>query len=857
MYCRNVLGVSPPVSLSRRNESARPTEETRQSDPQYLEALNWINARRRGNERRQTAVDRLVNAKPGEDVEFDNLALTSLPEPLVTRASTAKSISLAGNALPAIPQAILNFSALQGLNVSGNELTALSPHISHMQNLRSLDVSHNTIAEVPATIGSLSKLESLNLGDNALCTLPNTIGNLSKLKQLKLSGNMLNDLPSQIAQCTALRELDMSRNHFEMIPPEVGALSKLRKLTADRNRLTDLEPNADDPGGVHNRAIPEEIGKLPNLERFDVGGNPLTVLPNSFGPFEYASKSNLEITRQGANNLLSKLFSKPLRVRIANTPLPRTLAADGRLPELPDAAWRPEPIYEPLYDKASHVLEDNEPPSPEAFPQRPIPQTARAIPELFAAQTALGQAGAAAFDALARQTAGHDAASYAQQPQPPQPQPAYHAVPAHPSHGPCGQPQAGGFAQPGAATQTTAADQQRFAFPAAQQHNTAAPSVSAHSPIIPPGLAPTPAAPEQPYPSAASNIHAIPPAAGQPFARAPMTVQFPAGGMPPGAVPPSGMPPSGFSQAAQSIAAAQFAAHGQAGVPLTPAHVPQIVPATASAHPFQPMPAGPSFPAAGGFAQTVNDPRAAAYAQALQIATSLMQRSSMPQAHSAPIRTAGANDSWFDYSRPTFDPGHQYILDRLGFEQVQHNTLEGLSLHYRERLYLQGEHLTQRLEQAKLRASMGIAGESLGVNVWRVGIMMFRQHVICNLAETVADINRQKKLIDPSQAHLADDPLQIALVYQTIVSEELQILGLEPLRQHMHTPSFQMMFRHIVSPDRTDFVRQGIIREVQQAENENDHATLTAFINEQAFWKEYLASQRTAATAAWRSAYGF
>lgn len=783
MYCRKVSGVSLPVGLSRRNESAQPPEEIRQTDPQYLEALNWINARRRGNERRQTAVDRLLDAKPGENVELDNLALTSLPEPLVTRARTAKGISLSGNSLPAIPQSILNFSGLQSLNVSGNELTTLSPHISQMQNLRSLDVSHNAIAEVPGTIGALSKLESLNLGDNALRALPNSIGSLSKLKQLKLSGNMLEDFPPQIALCAALSELDMSRNHFEMIPPEVGSLSKLRTLKADRNRLADLEASEDDPDGLHHRAIPDEIGRLAHLERLDVAGNPLTVLPNSFGPFEYASKRKLEITRQGTNTLLSKMFSKNLRIRIANTPLPATLAADGRLPELPWAARLPAPEYEPLYAKESHAFEAEQPPLPDDLPQRPIPQIARAIPEIFAAQTMMGAAGAegsAGFGSFARPAAGQDTAQYAPPPppQPPQSEPAYQGAPAQAAQSPAAQLQTGGIGQPPVAAQPPAPEPPPFAFPPAHP-----------------------------------------------------------------------------------MAASQRTAYGPAGVTPAPAYVPPPIPAaaslSASAHPFQPMPAATNFPVAGGFAQAAVDPRAAAYAQALQLASSLMQRPAVPQVHAAPIRTGGVNDSWFDYSRPTSNLAHQYELDKLGFAQVQHNTLEGLSKHYRERLYLQGDHLTQRLEQAKLRASMGIPGESLGVNVWRVGIMMFRQHVICNLAEKVATINSEKKLNDPSQSHLTEDPLQIALVYQTIVSEELQILGLEPLRQHMLTPQFQAMFRHIVSPERTDFVRQGIIQEVQQAEAENDHATLTAFINEQAFWKEYLASQQSAATAAWRGAYGF
>ena len=836
-------GVSRPINLSGRNESSRAAEETRRADPHYLEALTWINGRRRPNERRDEAVKVLANVKPGQDVPLNNLALTSLPESLLTRASTAKSISLSGNGLPAIPQAILNFSALRGLDLSFNELTALPLQIGQMENLRSLDASHNAIPEVPASIGRLSKLESLNLGDNALRTLPAKIGNLSKLKQLKLGGNMLDSLPPTIVECAGLQELDISRNHFDMVPHEVGRLSKLRTLKADRNQLTDLEPNEDDPDGVHNRAIPESIGTLRNLEHLDVAGNPLNTLPNSFGPFEYVSQRRFEITRQGKNTLTSKLspLSTNLRIRIANTPLPATLPSDGRLKELPGGV--PEPVYERLYTKESHRPEANEAFSPDASPQRPIPHMTRAMPELFAAQTAAGPSGAGAFDQFVRQAAG----------------------------------QASGFPPGGPAAQATATEQP-FEHLAPQQRSETIPAGQASMPV------PTPA----PQAQFGANAQAVPAQAAQPFTHAQMGGTLPRGGMPPNAIPPNGMPPNGMrpngmpfngmsfngmqpngmppngmpfngmppngvSQAAQSAAAV----HGQMGATFAPPPIPQPAPAPTPAHPYQPMPAGMSFPGARGFAPTTQDPQAAAYAQALQIATALMQRSSMPQVHSAPMRATGVNNSWFDYSNPAINQAHQHELDRLGFEQVQHNTLAGLSKHYRERLYLQGPHLTQRLEQAKLRGSMGITGETVGLNVWRVGIMMFRQHVICNLAETVANINREKKLTDPSQSHLADDPLQIALVYQTIASRELQILGLEPLRDHLDTPQFKSMFRHIVSPELTDSVRQGIVREVLQAEQQNEGATVSAFINEQPFWKEYLESQQSAANAAWRGTYGF
>jgi hypothetical protein len=810
MYCKKVSGVSVPISLSRRSESKRTAEQTRRDDPQYLEALNWINSRRRGNERRQTAADRLADAKPGEDVKLDHLALTSLPESLMTRASTAKSISLSGNSLPAIPPVVLSFSEVQRLNVSGNELSFLSPQISQMQNLRSLDASHNAIAEVPSTIGALTKLESLNLGDNALRAVTSTIGKLSKLKQLKLSGNMLSDLPPQIAQCTSLRELDISRNHFEVVPDTVGSLRKLRTLKADRNRLTDLEPSADHPDSVEDRAIPESIGNLPRLEEFSVEGNPLSTLPNTFGPFEYVSRRRFQITRQGTNTLVSKVLSNNLKIRIANTPLPETLVTDGRLTDAPGAAPPPVPVYEPLYHKESPAFMQADPPPVDELAQRPIAQMAHVMPELFAAQTTSGPTGGASFDQFVRQTAGHDMAHHAQQH--PQPQPQQHP-------------------QPQAQTQQPPTQQNEAVYSVFSESSSEsdAPSFAfVRKRTTPPVQAPNAA----PSASAAVNVQTPPPATTQPFIPTQIGAAWRPSGSSPATPPATAVPPS--------------------------TQIPQQQPAPAQAQTFPTMPMGTGLPASG-FQHTTHDPQAAAYAQALQMAASLMQRpATTPHVHSAPFKVAGSNDSWFDFSDPAINQAHQHELDMLGFEQVQHNTLDGLAKHYRERLYLQGDHLKQRLEQAKLRGSMGIPGETVGINVWRVGIMLFRQHVVCNLAETVANINKQKKLNDPSQSHLADDPLQIALVYQTIVSRELQILGLEPLRKNMdENPHFRSMFAHIVSPERTGSVMLDIIREVHRAEDENGRRKLSAFIKEQPFWKEYLASQQSASTAAWRGSYGF
>ncbi len=834
MYCKKVSGVSIPISLSKRNENERAaTSQVRRDDPQYLEALSWINARRRGNERRQTAADRLADAKPGQEVKLDHLSLTSLPESLLIRAQSAKSLSLFGNNFTAIPRAILSFDAVQKLDVSCNELPSLPAEIAQMQNLRSLDASHNAIATVPTTIGDLQNLESLNLGDNALTELPSTLGRLSKLKALKLSGNMLNDLPTQLAQCAAVRTLDISRNHFEALPPEIGSLAKLRTLKAGKNRLHDVPPTADDNDGVARRALPESIGNLAHLDELDVAGNPLETLPNSFGPFEYVSRSRFEVTRQGKNTLLSKAFSKNVLIRIANTPLPETLVEDGRLTDRPGAPPPPTPLYEPLYRKETRMDDPDGQPLDEISMQRPIAHVMQAMPEIFAAQTTLGQTAATAFASFMRQAGGDEPVRHTSDQEPVQQ---------------ATQPVEREQVHPGSFTPTptvasTQPTQTPFSFPSMQQPRAMGSVFSDSSE-------------ESEAPSFRRKRRTSTPQTSTPGETPPAPVYS--------TPPPTGVIPPDVRDQLVWPAATQPFTNGPAGTPFAPggrppSTMPMGAPSTPSGQPFQPMstPMDASFPL-GAFAHAMQNPQSAAFAQALQIASLLTRQPSMPQAHSAPIGDMGVNDWWSDYSEAAFDQMHHHGLDMLGFEEVQQNTLAGLAKHHRERLYLQGEHLTQRVEQAKLRGMLGIPGETVGINVWRLGMMMFRQHVICKLAETVAGINKARKESDPSQGHLVEDPLQIALVYQTIVSQELRILGLQHLRKNMdEKPEFRSMFSHIVSPERIASVRQDILREVRRAEDENGRRTLTNFVKDQPFWKEFLASQQSASVAAWRGAYGF
>ncbi len=866
MYCRRTDNVSLPInlSLSRRGDEQEPPVQKRRDKASHFEALTWINdQRRRSNELRQTAVARLDKAKPGQNVALDRLALSELPDFLAEQARGAKAISLAGNSLSAIPRAILSFEKLKKLDVSGNELGMLSPQIRQMTKLRELNVSHNGLSELPDEIGAMPALEHLNVGDNALGMLSPAVGGLGTLKTLKASGNMLTDLPAEIALCTHLETLDLSRNHFALLPNEIGMLAKLETLNVARNQLADVidtapvvapgEP-AQPRAAARYRAIPESIGRLKSLQHLDVRGNPLVTLPNSFGPFDYASKSRLEIKLQGAGTFLSK----GIRIKIANTPLPFELESDGRLEKLTGVYAPPPPVYEPLYSKQLNraegtvVGEDDGGPPPQTFEPRPQPlaQMAAVMPELLSAYSALGATGAdvAALNELLRQAAMRQVARASGAEQPP-PERAFELPPE------TIQPmQTAGFNPPtsfelppepiqpmktaGFNPPTSLHGQeggQPFEFQPTLHKSTSAQSVFSDSSddfdfdVVSLSRA-------RRVPSVAQTYTAA--ATGQ------ADVAQSSGGAP--SIPffrPAPVP----AMPAQTI-----------GTQPMPTGATQAQPAPVMR--AQPMPTRSMLAGAYAHASPV-DANAELIAQIVHEVANLMRprEPAPPPVYAAPVDSA--SEEWFDYTMPAFgDADHQFNLDMMGLHGVLYSSLYGLADAHRERLYLQDDDLVQRVEQAKLRAASGKSqGETLARNLRALGGMMFRQDVICRLAESVAEFNKETNK-NPACAPLVEDPLLIAFVYQTIVCrrDELQILGFGETRDALEKdPNLQKIFGLVVSPEKMPVVRAQIMDEVRKAEKNNGGKDVQAFIDEQPFWKEFLESQKKAVKAEWRMRHGF
>ena len=96
-------------------------------------------------------------------------------------------------------------------------------------------------------IGQLSKLRVLELEENLLEAVPNEVGRLRELNRLILQSNKLTQLPRAIGNQS---EFTIKIFQFYLS----GQLCQLQYLSAGENYLSFL---------------PEEIGSLEALERFD------------------------------------------------------------------------------------------------------------------------------------------------------------------------------------------------------------------------------------------------------------------------------------------------------------------------------------------------------------------------------------------------------------------------------------------------------------------------------------------------------------------------------------------------------------------------------------------------------------
>ena len=83
----------------------------------------------------------------------------------------------------------------------------MNKKLTHIFSLQVLSMGGNLIAEVPEAVGLLSQLQALTLCDNLIVNIPTSIAKLKNLKTLLLHKNRLKHLPRDIISLKNLIEV--------------------------------------------------------------------------------------------------------------------------------------------------------------------------------------------------------------------------------------------------------------------------------------------------------------------------------------------------------------------------------------------------------------------------------------------------------------------------------------------------------------------------------------------------------------------------------------------------------------------------------------------------------------------------
>lgn len=126
--------------------------------------------------------------------------------------------------------------------------------------LRTVLLAHNRVPRLPQSWFTMSRLAHMDLSSNCLeGPLPRALGQLKELEVLLLRDNLLTELPETASQLTRLRVLELDHNKIATaLPAGLSRLQRLWRCTTSHNFL----PEA--PSGLFH---------LPLLSAWDLSWN--------------------------------------------------------------------------------------------------------------------------------------------------------------------------------------------------------------------------------------------------------------------------------------------------------------------------------------------------------------------------------------------------------------------------------------------------------------------------------------------------------------------------------------------------------------------------------------------------------
>ncbi|VVO04245.1 NEL-type E3 ubiquitin ligase domain-containing protein [Pseudomonas fluorescens] len=152
-----------------------------------------------------------------------------------------------------------NFSNLRTLSLTGNFLTRLPQAIGSMSRLEQLDLSENQIrltVESVKLLADVKQLQALNLNFNPALNLAPDVTHLQHLELLALRGTGISEWPIGTSGLSRLRTLDLRDNQIGRIPEEVF------KASLELNRGTNIQGNLLVPGSLQRVATYQELSGI-------------------------------------------------------------------------------------------------------------------------------------------------------------------------------------------------------------------------------------------------------------------------------------------------------------------------------------------------------------------------------------------------------------------------------------------------------------------------------------------------------------------------------------------------------------------------------------------------------------------
>ncbi|KAL7629573.1 hypothetical protein AAE478_001094 [Parahypoxylon ruwenzoriense] len=240
-------------------------EDIGREDNGYLCRFLFLSAR----DNNFTAVPQdlgLGRAAKYNHVDLSRRNLITIPITLYSKTADIISLNLSRNLSLDLPRDFVQACPqLRDIKYANNEARKLPISIGRAGRLTYLDVSNNRLEELEhAELGRLTGLLKLSLANNRLNHLPQEFGAFKALRSLNLSSNFLDKFPVFLCNLESLVDIDVSFNSISCLPDEVGRLRNLEKFVMTNNRLTG--------------SLPSTLSELVNLRELDIKYNALTAI---------------------------------------------------------------------------------------------------------------------------------------------------------------------------------------------------------------------------------------------------------------------------------------------------------------------------------------------------------------------------------------------------------------------------------------------------------------------------------------------------------------------------------------------------------------------------------------------------